>query len=100
MSGRDSDLRKLPYTARARLADNLLLQRNRAGYTQAALSERAMLTPSRIGGLENGETGLLDTYVRLAGALSISLNDLLAGVVWVPGAVQFTQGTYKVEFDV
>jgi len=98
VSGREKD-RKLPYTARARLADNLLLHRNRAGYTQEALGKRAMLAGTRIGELENGDTGLIDTYVRLAGAMSISLNDLLAGVKWVPGDVELTEGSYKVQFD-
>lgn len=43
---------------------------------------------------------MLDTYVRLAGSLSVTLDDLLAGVAWNPGVVEleFDAG-YKVEFD-
>jgi transcriptional regulator with XRE-family HTH domain len=92
---------ELPYQAKARIADNLLLQRRHAGYSQEALSERAMVTPGRIGAIENGKAvGMLDTYVRLAGSLSVTLDDLLAGVAWNPGVVEleFDAG-YKVEFD-
>jgi hypothetical protein len=44
-----------------------------------------MVSADRISALENGDiAGMLDTYVRLAGSLSITLNDLLAGVTWTP----------------
>lgn len=92
--------RELPYEARARIADNLLLQRRRAGYSQQALAARAMVSADRIGAAENGRvTAMLDTYVRLAGSLSVTLDDLLAGVTWTPGSVRFDAG-YKVEFEV
>jgi len=95
-------IKALTYQARARIADNLFLQRRRAGYSQAALSERAMVSADRIGALENGDVaGMLNTYVRLAGSLSITLNDLLAGVTWTPGTVEFEfEAGYKVEFEV
>lgn len=92
---------ELPYEARARIADNLLLRRRRAGYSQEALGARAMVTPARIGAIENGKSvGMLDTYVRLAGSLSITLDGLLAGVAWAPGVVEleFDAG-YRVEFE-
>jgi hypothetical protein len=39
-----------------------------------------MVSADRIGVLENGDvTGMPDTYVRLAGSLSITVNDLLVG---------------------
>lgn len=79
---------ELPYQARARLADNLFVQRGRAGLSQEALGRRAMVCPSRIGAIENGKVAaMLDTYVRLAGSLGITLDDLLAGVAWTPSAV-------------
>lgn len=82
--------RKLPYAARARIADNAFLLRKRAGYSQEALGERAMVSADRIGKLENGGVaGPLDVYVRLAGSLSVTLDDLLAGVRWTPGTVEF-----------
>ncbi len=94
--------RELSYEARARIADNLFLQRKRADVSQETLGERAMVSPSRIGAIENGKvTAMLDTYVRLAGSLSITLNDLLAGVTWTPGVVEFEfDAGYKVEFNI
>ncbi len=92
--------KELPYQARARLADNLLLQRKRAGLSQEALAKRAMVCATRIGAIENGQSAaMLVTYVRLAGSLGITLDDLLAGVVWIPSVVELEyDARYKVEF--
>lgn len=94
--------RELSYEARARIADNLFLQRRRAEHSQEELAELAMVSAGQIGSIENGKTNaMLDTYVRLAGALSISLDDLLAGVTWTPGEIEFEiDAGYKVEFEV
>ncbi len=95
-AGRPGDL---SYEARARLADNLFLLRKRAGYSQEALGRRAMVSPGGIGDIENGKVlGLLDTYVRLAGGLGITLDYLLAGVGWTPAVVEFEyEAGYAVE---
>lgn len=93
--------RELTYEARARIADNLFLLRRRAGYSQETLGVRAMVSGDRISTFENGKvTGMLDTFVRLAGSLSAPIDDLLAGVVWTPGSIEmeFDAG-YAVEFD-
>jgi transcriptional regulator with XRE-family HTH domain len=92
----------LPYEARARIADNLFLLRRGAGYSQEALSERAMVAIDRIGKIEHGDVvGPIDTYVRLAGSLSITLGELLAGVSWTPGTVERqSEPGYRVEFEV
>lgn len=97
-AGRTGDL---SYEARARLADNLFLLRKRAGYSQEALSRRAMVSPCGIGDIENGKVlGLLDTYVRLAGGLSLTLDELLTGVTWTPAVVELEyEAGYEVEFD-
>jgi transcriptional regulator with XRE-family HTH domain len=94
--------RELSYEARARIADNLFLGRQRAGYSQEALAERAMVSPGRVGEFENGKVlGMLDTYVRLAGSLGLTLDDLLAGVSWTPGVVELAlDAGYRVEFEV
>jgi len=94
--------RKLPYEARARIADNLFLRRRRAEYSQGELAELARVSAGQIGSIENGKVlGMLDTYVRLAGALSLTLDDLLAGVTWTPGEVESEiEAGYEVEFDV
>lgn len=42
-----------------------------------------------------------DSYVRLAGALSVPVHDLLAGVTWTPASIEMEiDATYEVEFDV
>ena len=44
--------------------------------------------------------GLFDTYVRLAGGLGITLDDLLAGVSWTPVIAEFEEeGGYEVPFE-
>jgi transcriptional regulator with XRE-family HTH domain len=95
------EARRLPYQARARIADNAFLLRKQAGYSQEALSQRTLVTVDRISKLENGSVvGPLDTYVRLAGGLSVTLDDLLAGVRWTPGTVEFEYDAgYQVEFN-
>lgn len=95
------DRRDLPYQARARLADNLFLQRRRAGCSQDELAELARISRCQIGSIESGQVGgRLDTWVRLAGALSITLDDLLAGVTWTSGEIEFeVEAGYEVEFD-
>lgn len=59
-----------------------------------------MVSPDRIGAIENGTVNsLLDTPVRLAGSLSVTLDDLLAGVTWRPGSVELEyEAGYTVEF--
>ena len=95
------EARRLPYQARARIADNALLLRKGAGYSQEALSQRALVAVDRISKLENGSVvGPLDSYVRLAGGLSVTLDELLAGVTWTPGTVEFEYDAgYQVEFN-
>ena len=90
----------LPYPARARLADNLFLQRKRASLSQEALAKRAVVCATRIGAIENGESAaMLATYVRLAGSLGVTLDDLLAGVSWAPSVVELEYHPgYEVEF--
>lgn len=92
---------ELSYEARARLADNLFLLRRRAGYSQDALNQRAMVGIGRVGEFERGRVAaMLDTYVRLAGVLSVTLDDLLAGVAWTPAVLESEiEGGYVVEFE-
>ena len=92
----------LSYQARARIADNLLVARRRIGLSQAALGEVALVSSVRISGIENGRVvGMLDSYVRLAGALGFTLDDLLAGVWWTPGTIQSEYAArYRVDVSV
>ncbi|HET7444519.1 MAG TPA: helix-turn-helix transcriptional regulator [Solirubrobacterales bacterium] len=95
------EARIMPYEAKARIADNLFVQRRRAELSQGELGEAAMVTPAHITDIENGKSvGNLDTWIRLAGALSISLDDLLAGVDWTPGEIEFEiDAGYEVTFE-
>jgi transcriptional regulator with XRE-family HTH domain len=99
---RPTEYRELPYEARARIADNLFRLRRRAEHSQGELAELARVSAGQIGSIESGKVlGTLDTYVRLAGALSLTLDDLLAGVTWTPGEFEFEiDAGYKVEFEV
>lgn len=93
---------RLPYEARARIADNIFLLRKHAGYSQEILGERAKISLERIGTLENGRiVGPLDLYVRLASSLDVTLTELLAGVRWNPGTIEFEyEAGYQVDFEV
>jgi len=76
--------------------------RRRAEHSQGELAELARVSAGQIGSIEGGKVlGMLDTYVRLAGALSVTLDDLLAGVKWTPGEFESeVDAAYKVEFEV
>jgi transcriptional regulator with XRE-family HTH domain len=98
---RAGGVRELPYEAKARIADNLFVQRRRAELSQGELGEAAMVSPGQVGSIEIGKSvGMLDTWVRLAGALSLSLDDLLAGVTWSPGEIELEiDAGYEVTFE-
>lgn len=73
-----------------RIADqfgaNLQRARKRRGVSQEDLAVRASLHRTEIGLLERGERlPRIDTAIKLAGALDIPPDDLLAGIVWEPG---------------
>jgi transcriptional regulator with XRE-family HTH domain len=93
--------RELPHGARARIADNLFLLRKRAGHSQEDLAELAMISSDRIGKIENGQAaGRFESYVRLAGALSVPVHDLIAGVTWTPAEIQMeVDAAYRVEWE-
>lgn len=64
--------------ALSRLADGLRRLRLSRGLTQTDIARLASVSPSAISQVESGQRGLnLDTLLTLAGALSVSLDDLL-----------------------
>jgi transcriptional regulator with XRE-family HTH domain len=70
---------------RRRLGANITVRRLRADQSRNELSIRAAITTNRLAQMENGTAvATLDVWVRLAGTLGESLDDLLAGVRWVP----------------
>jgi DNA-binding XRE family transcriptional regulator len=68
-----------------RLAANLRRLRQRAGLSQEELAFRAAVHRTQISLLEGGERmPRVFTLVCLAGALGVTPNDLLDGIVWEP----------------
>jgi|SRR3954451_7330770 len=79
----------LPFEALARFADNIYRARGAAGLDQREAAKRAALTRSRLDKIESGEyIPTLDVLIRLAGAYSITVGDLVKGVAWRPGWVE------------
>jgi len=66
---------------------NLFRHRRRVGYSQEEVAERTGLHRTEIGMLEAGSRlPRLDTVMKLAGALAVKPESLLAGIEWVaPG---------------
>jgi transcriptional regulator with XRE-family HTH domain len=70
----------------ARFGDNLRRVRKDAGLSQEEAGIRASLHRTEIGLLERGERiPRIDTAIKLAGAVDVSVGDLLAGIGWNPG---------------
>jgi len=69
-----------------RFGENLLRLRRREGLSQEQLAVRASLHRTEIGMLEKGERiPRIDTLIRLAGAMAIPPEELLAGIYWTAG---------------
>jgi len=66
-----------------RFGENLVHARRAAGLSQEALSFEAGLHRTEIGALERGiRIPRLDTLVKLAAVLGISVQRLIAGIEW------------------
>lgn len=79
----------LPFAALARFADNIYRARETAGLDQREAAKRAALPRSRLDKIEGGEyMPTLDVLIRLAGAYSTTVGDLVKGVAWRPGWVE------------
>lgn len=76
-----------------RFAENLHHARRAAGLSQEALGFEAMLHRTEVGTLERGErVPGLDTAVKLAAALGVSVDQLVEGIAWrvrEPGGGKF-----------
>lgn len=72
-----------------RFGENLRRCRKAAGWSQEALGFRADLHRTYIGILERGESlPRIETVVRLAGALGVTVYNLLDGIEWNPGSTK------------
>jgi len=68
-------------------AHNLAFYLKQAGLTQEDLAARSEIHRTQAGKLVNGEqVPRLDTVVRLAGALGVSVADLTEGIAFQPAA--------------
>jgi transcriptional regulator with XRE-family HTH domain len=71
---------------RTRFAANLARAHKRAAVSQETLGLQAGLHRTEIGLLERGERlPRIDTLVKVAAALEVKPESLLAGTVWEPG---------------
>lgn len=71
-----------------RFGENLLRIRQARKLSQENLAERAGIHRTQISLLESGRRQpLLETVVRLAGALDVPVETLFEGILWVPAAV-------------
>lgn len=73
-------------TVEKQFGENLVRLRKAAGLSQEQLAFDAELHRTEIGMLERGiRLPRIDTLAKLAGALEVTPNDLLSGIVWTPG---------------
>jgi transcriptional regulator with XRE-family HTH domain len=85
---------------RARFAINLRKCRLRLGISQHELAFRAETHHTLISPLELGQKmPRIDTFIRLAGALGVKPNDLVAGILWAPGEAIVMPGGFEVSSD-
>lgn len=84
----------------ARLGVNMRECRKRLGISQHELGFRAETHPNAISPLELGQTlPRIETFIRLTGALEVTPNDLIAGIVWTPAEAIVTPGDFEVPSD-
>jgi transcriptional regulator with XRE-family HTH domain len=82
---------------KVRFGENLERCRERAGLTQAELGYQASLHRTEISLLERGKRlPRIDTAVKLAGCLSVSLDELAIGIDWNPGYTVVVEGGFEV----
>jgi len=76
---------------------NLARCREGADVSQEELGFRASIHRTEVSLLERGErTPRVDTALRIAGSLGISMDDLVTGMEWRPGYEIVVPGTWEV----
>ncbi len=82
---------------KVRFGQNLARCRGGANVSQEELSFRASIHRTEVSLLERGERmPRVDTALRIAGSLGVSLDDLVAGLEWRPGYEIVVPGGWKV----
>jgi transcriptional regulator with XRE-family HTH domain len=83
-----------------RFGANLRKCRKRLGISQHELSFRAEMGLNSVSLLELGTSQpRIDTVIRLASALEVTPNELVAGIQWMPAEVVATPGSFDVPED-
>lgn len=78
------DGRRVDRAAAKRLGRNVFMARRRAGFSQEELGAMASLHRTEIGMVENGtRLPRVDTLIKLASALGVRAEELLAGIEWI-----------------
>jgi transcriptional regulator with XRE-family HTH domain len=78
------------------LGRNLFMARRRAGFSQEELGALASLHRTEIGMVENGtRLPRVDTLIKLASALGVRADELLAGIEWIV-SVPTQSGSFSV----
>ncbi|HEU5062557.1 MAG TPA: helix-turn-helix transcriptional regulator [Solirubrobacterales bacterium] len=78
------DGRHVDEAAAKRLGRNVFMARRRAGFSQEELGALACLHRTEIGLVESGRRlPRVDTLIKLAAALGVKVEELLAGIEWV-----------------
>jgi XRE family transcriptional regulator, regulator of sulfur utilization len=63
------------------LGENIRTERKRAGLSQEKLAEKSELHPVYLGRVERGEENVsIDSLMRIAKAMKLSIQDLVSGV--------------------
>ncbi len=92
----------LDLRARRRLGANVTVRRLRAEFSRAELGFRGAVSARRLAQIEEGRSAAtLDVWVRIAGTLGESLDDLLDGVSWVPAraGAGSEEGSYVIRHE-
>lgn len=85
---------------RARLGANIRECRERLGISQHEFAFRAETHVTAISPLELGQKlPRIDTFIRLAGALKVTPNELTAGIDWTPAEQVVVPGGFEVPSD-
>lgn len=85
---------------RARLGTNVREHRKRLGISQEEFAFRAEMHPTAVSSLEIGQTvPYIHTFIRVAGGLGVTTDDLTAGILWTPPETIITRGGFEVPDD-
>ena len=78
------DGRRVDRQAAERIGRNVFLARRRAGFSQEELGALAGLHRTEVGMVEKGERlPRVDTLLKLAASLVVSVGELVAGIEWI-----------------